>query len=569
MQTPRFAILLTALLFAGCTPAGPSSPNPASQPAPAPEQRVLTLSIAREPTFIAALAPLPSQQASDFYVRAFNAFLDLYDGQGKPVPYMAEALPALNTDTWQLFPDGRMETRYHLKPNQVWHDGTPLTADDFVFTFEVWAPANGFRTAVVPYALIDGVVAQDDRTLVVRWKSPYPDAAVLLGAARFGLSPLPRHILGPVDSQGLEAFQATPYWGHEFVGNGPFKLERWELGSSLEAVAFDQHVTGRPKIDRIRMQFISDPNTAFASLLAGGTQMALDSINFAQVLQLKQEWGPTKQGTADITVGSLNAIYIQHRPEYANPKAILDIRVHRALAYAVDRATLAETLWSGQLEPRDTIFDTTADFYPVIDRNLTKYPYDPRASERLMTEAGYTRGPDGSWTSPTEGKLNLIFQAPNIRPEPPIVAANWRQAGFPTDEQPLSATQILDPQVRATFPTVYLNAASNAEVQQTAVYRGSEVMAAERGWRGENVPGYSNPEFDRLVDAFYSTLDQNERVQQRAQIAKILSDDLPSITLTGNPNMHAFLSSVKNVSATTPPLTIGRITWNIERWELQ
>ena len=568
MQTPRFAILLTALLFAGCTPAGPSSPNP-SQPAPAPEQRVLTLSIAREPTFIAALAPLPSQQASDFYVRAFNAFLDLYDGQGKPVPYMAEALPALNTDTWQLFPDGRMETRYHLKPNQVWHDGTPLTADDFVFTFEVWAPANGFRTAVVPYALIDGVVAQDDRTLVVRWKSPYPDAAVLLGAARFGLSPLPRHILGPVYSQGLEAFQATPYWGHEFVGNGPFKLERWELGSSLEAVAFDQHVTGRPKIDRIRMQFISDPNTAFASLLAGGTQMALDSINFAQVLQLKQEWGPTKQGTADITVGSLNAIYIQHRPEYANPKAILDVRVHRALAYAVDRATLAETLWSGQLEPRDTIFDTTADFYPVIDGAVTKYPYDPRASERLMTEAGYTRGPDGSWTNSTEGKLNLIFQAPNIRPEPPIVAANWRQAGFSFDEQPLSATQILDPQVRATFPTVYLNAASNAEVQQTAVYRGSEVMAAERGWRGENVPGYSNPEFDRLVDAFYSTLDQNERVQQRAQIAKILSDDLPSITLTGNPNMHAFLSSVKNVSATTPPLTIGRITWNIERWELQ
>ncbi len=93
-------------------------------------------------------------------------------------------------------------------------------------------------------------------------------------------------------------------------------------------------------------------------------------------------------------------------------------------------------------------------------------------------------------------------------------------------------------------------------------------MTAERGWRGENVPGYSNPEFDRLVDAFYSTLDQNERVQQRAQMAKALSDDLPSITLTGNPNMHAFLSSLKNVSATTPPLTIGRITWNIEQWEL-
>jgi len=532
------------------------------------EPRTLTLSIAREPTFIAALAPLPSQQASDFYVRAFNAFLDLYDGDGRPVPYMAEALPALNTESWQVFPDGRMETRYLLKPNQVWHDGAPLTADDFVFTSEVWAPSNGFRTAVVPYSLIESVSAPDDRTLVVHWKSPYPEAAVLLGAARFGLSPMPRHILGTVYAQGLDAFQASPYWSHEFVGNGPFKLERWDLGSALEATAFDKHVTGRPRIDRIRMMFIPDPNTAFANLLAGGSQMALDSINFAQVLQLQQEWAGTKQGTADITVGSLNAIYIQHRADYANPKAILDPRVHRALAHAIDRATLAETLWSGRLEPRDTIFDTTADYYPVIDRAVTKYPYDPRASERLMTEAGYTRGADGIWTSPTEGRLNFIFQAPSIRPEPPIIAANWREAGFATEEQPLSATQILDPQVRATFPTVYLNAASNAEVQQTAVYRGSEVMAAERGWRGENVPGYSNAQFDRLVDAFYSTLDQNERVQQRAQMAKILSDDLPSIPLTGNPNMHAFLSTVKNVNATTPPLTIGRITWNIDRWEL-
>ena len=65
------------------------------------------------------------------------------------------------------------------------------------------------------------------------------------------------------------------------------------------------------------------------------------------------------------------------------------------------------------------------------------------------------------------------------------------------------------------------------------------------------------------------TLDQNQRVQQRAQMAKILSDELPSITLTGNPNMHAFLSSVKNVDPTTPPLTIGRITWNIDKWDVQ
>ena len=52
-------------------------------------------------------------------------------------------------------------------------------------------------------------------------------------------------------------------------------------------------------------------------------------------------------------------------------------------------------------------------------------------------------------------------------------------------------------------------------------------------------------------------------------MAKILSDDLPSIMLTPNPNAHAFVSKVKNVAATTPPRTTGRITWNIERWEIE
>lgn len=52
-------------------------------------------------------------------------------------------------------------------------------------------------------------------------------------------------------------------------------------------------------------------------------------------------------------------------------------------------------------------------------------------------------------------------------------------------------------------------------------------------------------------------------------MAKIMSEELPSIMLTDNPNMHAFLAPVKNVNASVPYRTTGRITWNIERWELQ
>jgi peptide/nickel transport system substrate-binding protein len=562
--------LLTALilLLAACAPsAAPPPTSPGSQASAPPRERVLTASIMREPAFLAAQAPIPSQNATEFYTRMFNAYLDLYDDQGRALPYLAEALPQLNTDSWVVFPDGRMETRYRLKPNLAWHDGAPLTGDDFVFAFQLATPARGFRTAVVPYTAMDEVFAPDDRSVVIRWKSIYPDAGVLLGSARFGLVPLPRHILESVSGAPVDALQGHSYWAHEFVGAGPYRLDRWELGSYLEAVPFEGHVLGRAKIDRIRLMFMPDPNTAFANLLAGTTHMALDSLNFASMLQLKQEWSTSKAGTAGITTGAMASAFFQHRPEYANPRAILDVRVHRAMAYGIDRQTIADTIWAGELKALDTIFAPSAEYYPAIDRAIAKYPYDPRVSERLMAEAGYVRGADGMYDSPAGEQLTFVIRANSTRPEMPILAANWRQAGFDMQERLVSSAESADPQSGATHPGISLSATGGSEVQQMALYRSSEVRNAESRWRGENLSGYMNPTFDQLLEAFNVTLDQNERVQQRVQMAKLLSEELPSIPLTYNPNMHAYLAAVKNVGPVNV-LTTGRMTWNIERWEL-
>jgi peptide/nickel transport system substrate-binding protein len=378
--------------------------------------------------------------------------------------------------------------------------------------------------------------------------------------------PLPRHILQDVSGQGIEAIQNHPYWSHEFVGAGPFKLTRWERGSHLEAAAFDQHVLGRPKIDRVQVQFIADPNTAFANLLAGSTDVAMLSITFPQMVQLKQQWAETKQGTAGYTVAAFGAAYFQNKPEYARPRAGLDLAVRKALAHGLDRQTLADTIGAGELRVMDTIFDPTADYYPTIERAITKYSYDPRASERLMTEAGYTKGSDGIWSSPGEGRLTFSISGPPARLEPPVMAANWRQIGFDIEERVIQLRG--EPGNDATVPFIYNNSYTAAEVAQFARYKGSELATAENRWHGENIHGWVNPAFDRLVDAFIVTLDANERVQQRAQMAKIMSEELPAIQLLTTPNPHAVLARVKNVSPTTRPGTMGRITWNIHNWEI-
>ena len=264
---------------------------------------------------------------------------------------------------------------------------------------------------------------------------------------------------------------------------------------------------------------------------------------------------------------SLTAAQFQHRAEYANPRAVLDARVRRAFAHAVDKKTFSDTIWAGELAVADSIFDSRTRYYPTIERAITKYPYDLAASERLMNEAGYRKGPDGFYAGP-EGKLTFVLQSPANRPELPVLDANWRMAGFDVQQQPLAAQDSVDSEVRSTFSALSVNTSGSFEVQQTSLYRSSEVSSPANRWRGENRVGWTNSEYDRLVEAFSVTLDPEERVQQRAQMAKILTEDLPAIALAPNPNAYAYLNTVKNVGNTTM-YTTGRITWNIERWELE
>ena len=106
---------------------------------------------------------------------------------------------------------------------------------------------------------------------------------------------------------------------------------------------------------------------------------------------------------------------------------------------------------------------------------------------QILPEAGFAKGADGFYTSPTQGRftpeIRVLSGAQNeaIRS---IMAAGWRQAGFYLDQRVLSATEAIDPQVRGAFPSMSLTATSVSEVQQMARYRGSEVMTEERGWRG-------------------------------------------------------------------------------------
>src|SRR4029450_7755594 len=110
----------------------------------------------------------------------------------------------------------RMETTFRLRPNLTWHDGTPLSGGDFIFAWRVYTNPELGTAASPPHTLMEDVSAPDDRTIVIRWKRPYPGAADLrpLGGAGAspGDGPLPRHILEPTFGPDARAFASQAFW---------------------------------------------------------------------------------------------------------------------------------------------------------------------------------------------------------------------------------------------------------------------------------------------------------------------------------------------------------------------
>lgn len=181
---PLLSCFVGALCLLGCAPAAgglqPSSSGAqGGQPA---EGRPLVIALRVEPTTI---SPKPFRQAGieiGIVLRVFNAGLAIKDEREVPHPYLVESLPELNSASWTVFPDGRMETTYRLRPGLVWHDGTPLTAEDFVFSWRVFGTPELGTAGSPPLNQMAEVAAPDPRTVAIRWQRPFPNAAILEAA---------------------------------------------------------------------------------------------------------------------------------------------------------------------------------------------------------------------------------------------------------------------------------------------------------------------------------------------------------------------------------------------------
>lgn len=545
----------------------------ARRDAAAPPQRSggapqsLIVGVESEPkTLVASLAG-GAGTASEHLFELVHQSLVSYDDRGNPVPRVARELPSLERGTWRVHDDGTMETVWRLREGVRWHDGRALTADDVVFSWRMFndpaVPVTNRRVA----RLISSVESRDPHTVVMRWRSHYAFADQLTG---FDLTLLPAHLLeGALDFR-REQIAGHPYWLRQFVGLGPFRVRRWNPGSAVELEAFDSYFLSRPKIDEITVRFLPDDTAAMAAILGQNVDILLPRRAVLGVLRtVRDRWRDSPEGVLSVIPG-YSWVYLALQFQGGQPADLADVRVRRALLHAIDREALAEALTGDRALAAELWLPASDPRYDSLIDSVTRVEYDPAKARELFREAGWRResADDVLVKQGQRFEIELTTTAA-WEGAAALVAQYWRRVGVVVNEHVLALGAVTDRQARAGFSGAELAAGPPGLALLDGRLHSANVPTPENQWVGGNRGRYENPELDALLERTQMTVDRSRRLELERELARLVSTELPVLSLFFYPAMAMHRAAVRNVR---PPRAVGEagrlsFAWNAHEWE--
>jgi peptide/nickel transport system substrate-binding protein len=498
-----------------------------------------------------------------------NAPLVVVDPQGRPQPRLATQLPSRDQGTWVVNADSTMTTTWSIRPNAVWHDGAPVTSQDFIFALRVYTDPAMAISDRDPERRMDRIDAVDDRTFTIYWKQAYPWANQLTLRQ---LEPLPMHVLGALyDGGDPQAFQNAAFWtSTDYVGVGPYRVSQWTKGAEMVFRAFDNYFLGRPKIDEIVARVGNDPNAVVATVLSGAVDL---TVGFALGQQgaavVKEKWQGTGEGAIVSTPTHTRYVNVQQDPTKAGLPALRDPRVRQALVLALDRAAIAEVVTAGAAGPADAMVSPIDPLFPRVQQTITRYPFDATRAMALLQDAGWTKRGDTVVDSGGNAfQLDLrttATTADNVT-QRNLMASSYAALGIQTSQSD-SRIGSADQEFNANFTGL------NAILTPIDVPKGllsfvnDMCPRAANFWRGSNSGCWSNPDYERLIGTATTSLDDGARTDSLLQALKVMSDDVGIFTMSYNTEN---IPVRKGLFGPGPRWSAqGGTTWNIHEWTWQ
>ena len=444
-----------------------------------------------------------------------------YDGEG--------GLDGRLATSWEGSSDGRSVT-FKLRDGVKWHDGKPFTSADVAFSaLQIWKPLQNLGRIV--FKDLEAVETPDPLTAVFRFVKPTP-FQLIRNALPALTSVVPKHVYEGTDIAANPANNAP-------VGTGPFKFAEYKAGQYYRlARNADYWRKDQPYLDEIVYQVLPDRAAAASALEADEIQLAaFSAVPLADLDRISNVGGieVVTKGYEALTYQLV--VEINHRR-----KELADLKVRQAIAHAIDRDFVVETVFLGYAKPATgPVPQNDKQFYSA---DVPTYPFDVAKANALLDAAGYKPGGDG-----TRFKLKLL-PAPYFN-ETKQFGDYLRQA--------LAAigidAEIVNNDAAAHQKAVYTDHAFDLAVGPP-VFRGDPAISTTilvqsgipDGVPFSNQGGYANAELDALIAKAAETLDEAKRTELYKDFQKLVAADLPLINVAEWSFITVARASVKNVS---------------------
>jgi peptide/nickel transport system substrate-binding protein len=483
------------------------------------------------------------------------------NGKGEFRAQLAEELPSAEKGSWQVKADGTMDVTWKIRPNVRWHDGTPFTSGDMLFTFGVLKDPEVPTGVGRALALMESASAPDPLTLIVHWSRTYIDAD-----HGNDLIPIPKHLLEDLYQADKPNLANSPWFTTDFVGLGPYRLVHWQRGSHMEFARFEEYFRGRPPLGSVIVRFLGDPNTMIANILSGAVDVLLPiGIEVDAAIEVKRRWEGTGNQVIVDTPDRFRVIEIQFRPEYASPvHGFTQRSVRRGLYHAIDRQSMTDALTQGLAPAADSWIRLNHELRPRLESAIPQYPYDPALAQQLLAQAGWVKGRDGLVVhrETAEPFVTVLYghAGQQTEQEAAIIADGWKSAGLQVSITIAPPAVSTDREFASTRPGARVGGSGSATGWHTQRFHSKEITSSTNRWQGNNRGGYSNPRVDALLDRLQVTIASSERVSLLRELLQEQMGDLPAMPL------YWYIDPVLALKGVTG---VEILTWNFFAWDKQ
>jgi peptide/nickel transport system substrate-binding protein len=435
---------------------------------------------------IAAIAGEPDQldphKTSAYF--SFEVLENVFDTLVEPDAEL-EMRPAL-AESWNVSGDQRTWT-FHLRRGVTFHDGSPFTADDVVYSYRRIIDEQ--LANVDKFSAVSDVTAPDPVTVVIRVKQPTPNLLTNLGGFKG---------MAIVSRRNVESGQIATHP----IGTGPFAFSGQKSGDSITLKANPSYWGGPPKVSGVTFRFISEPTTALSALQAGEIDWT-DSIPPQRVAQLRDD------DSISLAVTASNDYWYLALNEARKPWN--DERVRQAIAYGIDREAIVAATSYGTAAANQLAIPQGNPWYTEYHQ----YGYDVEKAKNLLDEAG---------VSGADLDMLVTSEYPETVTAAQVIADNLAPLGITVNIRTVDFATWLDEQNTGNFDMLMMGWLGNIDPD--------DFYYAQHHTNGtSNAQKFSNPEVDRLLDAGRIETNREARAGLYHRAATLIADQVSYIYL--------------------------------------